>query len=108
MQTERQAKRAFPLVDNRYAAIEETIVKSDPISSLDESEWEYMSTIIQNEDTELPAGVKGGNWGNKLYEGARWLRRGKLAAWSPTRDDWEVVTDFAGQLHIYSRAVCSG
>lgn len=53
-----------------------------------------MSTLIQGQDTELSAGVKRGNWGNKLHEGARWVRRGKLAAWSPTRDDWEVSTHF--------------
>lgn len=34
--------------------------------------------------------MKRGNWGNKLVEGARWVHKGKLAAWGPERDDWEV------------------
>lgn len=77
------------------------------ISSLDESDWEYLSTLLQNEDTELPPGVKGGNWGNKLHEGARWVRRGKMAAWSPTRDDWEVGTHvWLSRSIIYSYTIC--
>ena len=67
-------------------------LKSDlSIFSPDEPDWDYLSSLIQKEeDTEISAGVKGGNWGNKLHEGARWIRRGKLAAWSPARDDWEA------------------
>ncbi|KIJ45557.1 hypothetical protein M422DRAFT_250874 [Sphaerobolus stellatus SS14] len=45
---------------------------------------------LKDEDGELPAGVKGGNWGKKLREGAKFVHRGKLAAWSPYKEDWEI------------------
>ncbi|KAF8587301.1 hypothetical protein K439DRAFT_1630799 [Ramaria rubella] len=43
-----------------------------------------------DEDCELNVSAKGGNWGNKLHDGARWVRKGKLAAWTPLREGWEV------------------
>ncbi|KAH7104103.1 hypothetical protein BKA62DRAFT_669746 [Auriculariales sp. MPI-PUGE-AT-0066] len=39
---------------------------------------------------DLSATNRKGNWGNKLVPGAEWVRRGKIAAWGPGRDEWEL------------------
>ena len=57
----------------------------------DHSAWYYPSQGYDDSDEELlNVGVRGGNWGNKMIRGARWVRRGKIAAWGPGMDEWEV------------------
>lgn len=57
---------------------------------IDCEELGLTGTFFHTKDNELPVGRKKGNWGKKLAEGAVFVRRGKLAAWSPNREDWEV------------------
>ena len=58
---------------------------------IDHSVWYYPSQGYDDSDEELlDIGVRGGNWGNKMVRGARWVRRGKIAAWGPGMDEWEV------------------
>ncbi|TDL28806.1 hypothetical protein BD410DRAFT_738528 [Rickenella mellea] len=61
------------------------------LPSNDRNDWYYpaLPSTDSEEDT-LHVGAKGGNWGNKTAKGARWIRRGKKAAWGPGRDEWEV------------------
>ena len=42
-----------------------------------------------------------GNWGHKLAPGAEWMRRGKIAAWGPDRDMWEVSQPLLTNLPSY-------
>ena len=44
------------------------------------------------DELDLPVSVAGGNWGKKSKKGARWVRRGKAAAWGPSKDEWEVCS----------------
>lgn len=60
----------------------------------DPNAWYYPSHGYTSDDEEAHAGTKRGNWGNKTARGARWVRRGKLAAWGPPMEDWEVNTEF--------------
>lgn len=54
-------------------------------------EWYYpIHSSSDSDEPELPAGVKGGNWGKKNVKGARWVRRGKATPWGPSRGEWEV------------------
>ncbi|KZT40115.1 hypothetical protein SISSUDRAFT_983781 [Sistotremastrum suecicum HHB10207 ss-3] len=46
--------------------------------------------VYSSDDEELSVGNPRGNWGNKLVKGAQWVRRGKIVAWSPGRDDAEM------------------
>ncbi|KIL71011.1 hypothetical protein M378DRAFT_183543 [Amanita muscaria Koide BX008] len=59
-----------------------------PLSDFDS--WYYPSHEFDSDEEELHTGVKHGNWGRKTARGARWVRRGKLAAWGPSMDDWET------------------
>jgi hypothetical protein len=54
-----------------------------PSSELDEDE-------LEEEENSLPAGLRKGNWGNKLVRGSRWVRRGKIVNWGPGKNEWEV------------------
>lgn len=49
----------------------------------------------------MDVSARGGNWGKKLTKGARWVRRGKIAAWGPGMDDWEVYPFF----HCLSKSI---
>ncbi|THH09879.1 hypothetical protein EW145_g1701 [Phellinidium pouzarii] len=56
-----------------------------------QTEYYYPSFVASDSDeSELPAGVARGNWGKKAMKGARWVRRGKAAAWGPNKGEWEV------------------
>ena len=61
---------------------------------------QYSHPWIEN-DAELSISVinKAGNWGNKFQRDARWVQRGKLVAWTPSRDDWEVCTSLLPQYY---------
>jgi len=50
-------------------------------------------------DEDEPIDVAKGNWGRKTAKGARWLRKGKLAAWGPGVEEWEVCL---GELPLCS------
>ena len=41
-------------------------------------------------DDELPHPPFRGNWGMKMYNEAKWVRRGKVTPWGPSMEDWEV------------------
>ena len=54
--------------------------------------WYYPTHGVYSDDDEttcLP-GTASSNWGIKDKKGARWMRKGKIAAWGPGIDDWEV------------------
>lgn len=59
-------------------------------NEIDCEELGLTGTFFHTKDDELPVGTKRGNWGRKLAQGAVFVRRGKLAAWSPNREDWEI------------------
>ncbi|KAI4528415.1 hypothetical protein FB107DRAFT_253520 [Schizophyllum commune] len=69
--------------------------QDDPLASLplsDSNSWYYPSYGYDTEDEEetIMPGSSLGNWGNKSTRGARWVRRGKIAAWGPEMDDWQT------------------
>lgn len=61
-----------------------------PIPLNDQNAWYYPSQAHDDSEDELEVGTKGGNWGKKTVRGSRWVRRGKIAAWGPGMDEWEV------------------
>lgn len=68
--------------------------QDDPLAALplnDSNAWYYPSYGYDTEDEEesMEPGTSLGNWGNKSTRGARWARRGKIAAWGPEMDDWQ-------------------
>lgn len=54
--------------------------------------WYYPSHGIgsDNEDTTANYTAIAGNWGRKRIGDARWVRKGKMAAWGPNYEEWEV------------------
>ncbi|PFH49213.1 hypothetical protein AMATHDRAFT_63591 [Amanita thiersii Skay4041] len=56
----------------------------------DRNSWYYPSHGHDSDEDEARVGTKLGNWGRKSARGARWVRRGKLAAWGPSMEDWEA------------------
>ena len=56
----------------------------------DHNAWYYPSQGFDPETESLNISVSGGNWGKKTMKGCRWVRRGKIAAWGPNMDEWEV------------------
>jgi hypothetical protein len=56
----------------------------------DHNAWYYPSQGFDPETEALNVSVSGGNWGKKTLKGCRWVRRGKIAAWGPNMDEWEV------------------
>ena len=53
-------------------------------------QFQNLSSSSDSDDLELAAENPNGNWGRKSVKGAKFVRRGKLAAWSPTKGEWEV------------------
>ncbi|KLO20514.1 hypothetical protein SCHPADRAFT_897793 [Schizopora paradoxa] len=47
-------------------------------------------TESDSDSAEQPAAFPEGNWGKKSMKGAQFVRKGKMAAWGPTRGEWEV------------------
>ena len=56
----------------------------------DDNAWYYPSHGHHSEDEGYPVYTEYGNWGKKNSREARWIRRGKMTAWGPGMDDWEV------------------
>lgn len=63
---------------------------SFPTPTKDSNSWYHPSLEGASGDETEPIDVAKGNWGRKTAKGARWLRKGKLAAWGPGMEDWEV------------------
>ena len=66
---------------------------SFPTPTKDSNSWYHPSLEGASGDEEEPTDVVKGNWGRKTTKGARWLRKGKLAAWGPGMEEWEVCID---------------
>ncbi|TFL06471.1 hypothetical protein BDV98DRAFT_559467 [Pterulicium gracile] len=55
----------------------------------DYNSWYYPSHGYTS-DEEHPTDIqRQGNWGRKSSKGARWIRKGKMAAWGSGLEDWE-------------------
>lgn len=63
---------------------------SFPAPTRDNNSWYHPSLEGASSDEEDSIDVAKGNWGRKTAKGARWLRKGKLAAWGPGMEEWEV------------------
>lgn len=63
---------------------------SFPTPTKDSNSWYHPSLEGESGDEAEPIDVAKGNWGRKAVKGARWLRKGKLAAWGPGMEEWEV------------------
>lgn len=64
----------------------------DHLPLSDRNAWYYPSNGHDSDEEELGVGSREGNWGHKTAKGARWVRRGKITAWGPEMDDWEVCS----------------
>jgi hypothetical protein len=60
------------------------------LPSGDRNEWYYPSRPYDSDDDELQAGTPMGNWGRKHLKSARFVRKGKMAAWGPGREEYDV------------------
>jgi hypothetical protein len=60
------------------------------LPSYDNNNWYYPSQGHDSDEDDLSYGISRGNWGKKKAHAARWVRTGKLAAWGPGIEDWEV------------------
>ena len=60
------------------------------LPSNDNDAWYYPSYGFEPNEEGLPAPPFRGNWGMKTFNEAKWVRRGKMAAWGPWVEDWEV------------------
>ncbi|KAA1468545.1 hypothetical protein DENSPDRAFT_833877 [Dentipellis sp. KUC8613] len=67
---------------------EEQSYASTPFN--DSNSWYYPSKGHDSEDDDAPTGSLMGNWRRKTLKGARWMRKGKMAAWGPGIDEWEA------------------
>jgi len=56
--------------------------------SFDKNAWYYPSHGYDDDDIRFTSAK--GNWGRKRIHDARWVRKGKIAAWGPGLEDWEV------------------
>lgn len=62
------------------------------LPSNDNDAWFYPGTGFESNDDDLPHSSFRGNWGIKTYNEAKWVRKGKMTAWAPWMEDWEVST----------------
>lgn len=60
------------------------------LPSNDNDAWYYPSYGFESNDEDLPRPAFRGNWGVKTYNQAKWARKGKMTAWGPWMEDWEV------------------
>ena len=58
----------------------------------DPNSWYYPSQGYSSDEDEDDSLLQNSNWGQKTTKGARWMRRGKMTAWGPGMDEWEVST----------------
>jgi len=64
-----------------------------PEEYADATHYHYIQQSFTESDSdsaEQPAAFPEGNWGKKAVKGAQFVRKGKMAAWGPTRGEWEV------------------
>ena len=50
-------------------------------------------------DDDIPSPPFRGNWGRKMFNEAKWVRKGKMTAWGPSMEDWEV--------RIFHKSLCT-
>ena len=67
-----------------------TVCSLMSLPSNDNDAWYYPSYGFEPNDEGLPASSFRGNWGIKTYNEAKWVRKGKMTAWGPWMEDWEV------------------
>lgn len=80
-------------VNNRQRHLSNGIFNEQPMTNGTTTDYyPYPGVVDDAEELELPVSVAGGNWGKKSKKGSRWVRRGKAAAWGPSKDEWEVCT----------------
>lgn len=60
------------------------------LPSNDNDAWYYPSYGFEPNDEDLPQPAFRGNWGIKTHNEAKWVRKGKMTAWGPWMEDWEV------------------
>ena len=68
----------------------------------DRNAWYYPSLGHDSDEEDLSVGHPEGNWGHKNTKSARWVRRGKINAWGPEMEDWEVRA-----LPAFSNSCCN-
>jgi hypothetical protein len=82
------------------------------LPSNDSNAWYYPASYPETSDGEdLPVGISTGNWGRKRLKSARWIKKGKMAAWGPAKEEWQVsvgVTAYAPFGLIINDMLCSG
>ena len=84
----RQSKQTrVVLVSSIYA---EPTLSLASLPSNDSNSWYYPAAGHVSDENDMPIFTSSGNWGRKTTRGARWVRKGKLAAWGPGIEDWEV------------------
>ncbi|KAI1797634.1 hypothetical protein LXA43DRAFT_968880 [Ganoderma leucocontextum] len=79
-------KRSFTHLDE--GKYEDPSLVSLP--SNDNDAWYYPSYGFEPNEEDLPQPAFRGNWGMKTYNGAKWVRKGKMTAWGPWMEDWEA------------------
>ncbi|KAI0343951.1 hypothetical protein BDW22DRAFT_1355186 [Trametopsis cervina] len=62
------------------------------LPSNDTNGWYYPSHGYNTDDEESDVrfSTAAGNWGRKSRRDARWVRHGKMAAWGPSMEEWEI------------------
>lgn len=70
--------------------VDEPIEPSPHLPSSDRQAWYYPGVARDEDADELAPGTANGNWGKKHLHGARFVRRGHMAAWGPTRAQYDV------------------
>ncbi len=62
------------------------------LPSNDTHGWYYPSHGYASDEDEVDVrfSTAVGNWGRKAARDARWVRHGKMAAWGPSMEEWEV------------------
>ena len=66
------------------------LTSGDLLSLSDQNIWYYPMHGHDSDEEELPVALPQGNWGYKNAKGGRWVRQGKITAWGPEMEDWEV------------------
>ena len=56
----------------------------------DHNAWYFPAFECDLDSEPLNPGRALGNWGKKHLKDARWVRRGKMSAWGPGIEEWEV------------------
>jgi hypothetical protein len=69
-----------------------TCIDSPHLPSNDRQSWYYPGVAVDEDDErgDLPPGTANANWGKKDRHAARFVRRGHIAAWGPTRGEYDV------------------